>query len=84
MFTDTSILTYEIKLKNVFEDFFKHKHFFDFSEHRPALFDKTNKKVPGKMKDEFKGIPINKFIGLNHKCTVHFLMMIQMLTQPKE
>ena len=71
MFTDTGSLTYEIKLKNVFEEFFKHKHLFDFSEHRPALFDKTNKKVLGKTKDEFKGIPINKFIGLKSQmyCT---------------
>ena len=29
-----------------------------------SFFDETNKKVPGKMKDEFKGTSINKFIGL--------------------
>ena len=28
------------------------------------FFHPTNKKVIGKMKDEFKGTPINKFIGL--------------------
>ena len=31
------------------------------------FFDSINKKVIGKMKDEFKGIPINKFTGLKTK-----------------
>ena len=33
LFTDTDSLTYEIKLKEVYEEFFKHKHFFDFSNY---------------------------------------------------
>ena len=33
LFTDTDSLTYEIKSKDVYEEFFKHKHFFDFSNH---------------------------------------------------
>ena len=28
------------------------------------FFDPTNKRVIGKKKDKFKGIPINKFLGL--------------------
>ena len=33
LFTDTDILTYEIKSEDVYEQFFKHKHLFDFSNH---------------------------------------------------
>ena len=29
-----------------------------------SFFDPANKRVIGKMKDKFKGIPVNKFIGL--------------------
>ena len=29
------------------------------------LYDNQNKMVVGKMKDEYKGTPINKFVGLN-------------------
>ena len=36
------------------------------------------------MKDEFKGIPINKSIGLKSKMYCIVLMMIQKLTQQKE
>ena len=31
LFTDTDSLTYEIKSGDVYEEFFKHKHLFDFS-----------------------------------------------------
>ena len=33
LFTDTNILIYEIKSENVYEDFFKHKHLFDFNNY---------------------------------------------------
>ena len=33
LFTDTDSLTYEIKPKNVYEEFFKHKDLFDFSNY---------------------------------------------------
>ena len=49
---------------SLYEELFKYKHLFDFSEYKLNFFDSTNEKVIGKMKDEFKGIPINKFIGL--------------------
>ena len=32
-FTDTNSLTYEIKSEDVYEEFFEHKHFFDFSNY---------------------------------------------------
>ena len=30
LFTDKDCLTYEIKSEDVYEEFFKHKHLFDF------------------------------------------------------
>ena len=65
LFTDTDSFTYEIKSKyDVYEKFFKRKHLFDFSEYQSKFFDATNKKTIGKMKDEYKGILINEFVGL--------------------
>ena len=53
LFTDTDSLSYEIKSKNVYEEFFKWKDLFDFSNHPKVskFFDETNKKIV-KMKDE--------------------------------
>ena len=85
LLTDTDSLTLtEIKSKDVYEELVKHNHLFDFSEHRPEFFEKTKKNVSGKMKDEFKGVPINKFIGLKWKMIVLLLMMIQKLTKQKK
>ena len=66
LFTNTDTFTYEIKSEDVYEEFFKYKHLFDLSNYPkdPKFFDLANKMVIGKMKDEFKRIPINKFIGL--------------------
>ena len=53
LFTDTDSLTYEIKSEDVYEEFFKDKHLFDFSNYPKDLkfFDATNKKVIAKMKE---------------------------------
>ena len=40
---------------------------FDFSEYQSNFFDPTNKRVISKMKDEFKRIRSNRFIGLKSK-----------------
>ena len=58
LFTGTDSLTYEIKSKNVYGEFFKWKDLFDFSNYSKdsKFFNETNKKVVGKMKDEFGGI----------------------------
>ena len=52
------------KKKNVYEKFFKYKDLVDFIEYKSKFFDSTIKKVIAKMKEEFKGIPINKFTVL--------------------
>ena len=69
LFTDTDSLTYEIKSENVYEEFFKWKDLFDFSNcsKDSKFFDDTNKKVIGKMKDEYGGVIIDQFIGLKSK-----------------
>ena len=69
LFTDTDSLTYEIKSENVYEEFFKWKDLFDFSNYSKdsKFFDETNKKVIGKMKDESEGKIIDEFVGLKSK-----------------
>ena len=69
LFTDTDSLTYEIKSENVYEEFFKWKNLFDFSNYSKdsEFFDDDNKNFIGKMKDEFGGIIIDEFIGLKSK-----------------
>ena len=66
LFTDTDSLTYEIKSEDVYEEFLKHNHLFDFSNFsKDSKFsDSQYKMVVGKMKVELKGIPIKKFVGL--------------------
>ena len=69
LFTDTDSLTYEIEAKDVYQDFWNNKDRFDNSDYpeNSPYFDKTNKKVIGKFKDEAAGIPITEFIGLRSK-----------------
>ena len=69
LFIDTDSLTYEIKSENVYEDFFKWKELFNVSNYSKGskFFDNANKKVMGKMKDEYGGVIIDQFIGLKSK-----------------
>ena len=69
LFTDTDSLTYEIEAKDVYQDFWNDKHKFDNSDYPKdsPYYDKTNKKVIGKFKDEAAGIPIYEFVGLRSK-----------------
>ena len=69
LFTDTDSLTYEIEAKDVYKDLFKDKYKFDNSDYPKdsPYYDKTNKKVIGKFKDEAAGIPIYEFVGLRSK-----------------
>ena len=79
LFTDTDSLTYEIKSEDVYEEFVKWKDLFDFRNYSKdsKFFDQTNKKVIGKMKDEFAGIIVDKFIGSNSKMYSIKKMMIK-------
>ena len=47
LFTDTDSLVYEIKSENIYEEFFKWKDLFDFSNYSKdsIFYDDTNKKV---------------------------------------
>ena len=66
LFTDTDSLTYEIEAEDVYQDFWNVKDKFDNSDYPKSspYFDKTNKKVIGKFKDEAAGVPICEFVGL--------------------
>ena len=66
---DTDSLIYEIKSENIYEKFFKWKYLFDFSScsKDSKNFHCTNKKIIGKMKDEFSGVIIDEFVGLKSK-----------------
>ena len=61
LFTDTDSLAYEISSEDVYEQCFKDRRkLFDFSGYPidSKYYDSTNKKVLGKMKDEFNGVKI--------------------------
>ena len=73
LFTDTDSLNHEIKSEDVYEEFFKHKHLFDFSNYPKdsKFFDETNKNVIGKIKDESEGKTIDALVGLKSKmCSI--------------
>ena len=69
LFTDIDSLVYEIKGEDVYEVSYSDKYLFDFSNYpvNSKYYDPTNGSVLGKMKDEFKGVPISEFIGLKSK-----------------
>ena len=86
LFTDTDSLTDEIKSENGYENFFKWKNLFDFSNYSKDLtfFDETNKKVIGKMKDEFVGVIVIEFVGLKSKMYSIKQLMVKNIIQQKE
>ena len=54
---------------DVYQDFYEDKILFGFSNYSrdSKFFDPVNKRVIGKMKNEFKGGIISEFIGLKSK-----------------
>ena len=69
LFTDTDSLTYEIEAEDVYKDFWNDKDKFDNSNYPESspFYDKTNKKVLGKFKNECSSIPMTEFVGLRSK-----------------
>ena len=69
LFTDIDSLVYEIRVGNVYEQCFKDKELFDFSGYSKdsMYYDDTNKKVLGKMKDEFNRNKFDECVGLKSK-----------------
>ena len=69
LLTYTDSLTFEIKSEDVYEEFFKHKYLFDFSNYPKdsKFFYQANKKVIGRMKDKSEGKIIDEFVGLKSK-----------------
>ena len=86
LFTHTDSLTCEIKSKDVYEEFFKWKDLFDFSNYSKdsKFFNETNQKVIGKMKDEFGGVIIIEFVGLKSKMYSIKKLMVKNIMQQKE
>ena len=68
LFTDTDSLCYEID-GDFYEIVHQHKEFFDLNNQPKdsKYYCNDNKKVPGKMKDEYGGTHIYEFIGLKSK-----------------
>ncbi|KAK3108822.1 hypothetical protein FSP39_016459 [Pinctada imbricata] len=68
-FTDTDSLCYDIRTEDVYADMQENKDLFDLSEYPKdhPLYDITNKKVIGKMKDECEGNVMREFVGLKPK-----------------
>ena len=86
LFTDTDGLTYETKSEDVYEEFFKHKHSFDFSNYPKDSknFNETDKKVIGKMKNEFGRVIVGKFVGLKSKMYSIKKLMVKNVIKQKE
>ena len=71
LFTDTDSLVYDIKTEDVYEDFYKDKNLFDFSDYplNSKFFDPAYKNFIGKIKDELKGKKKMSLLNLSQKCT---------------
>ena len=69
LLTDTDSLVYGTRGGNVYDQYFKDEHLLDFSGYPKdsVYYEDSNKKVLGKMKDEFNDVRINEFVGLKSK-----------------
>ena len=69
MLADTHSFVHKIEVENVYEDFYKNKELFDFSNNPKdsKYYNNENDLVVGKMKDEKCGVPIKGFVGLESK-----------------
>ena len=69
LYTDTDSLLVSIKTPNIYKDMQESKDEYDFSDYPKdhPLYDESNKKVIGKMKDVCAGTPIAEYVGLRPK-----------------
>ena len=69
VYTDTDSYVIKVETDDLYEDFKDINDYMDFSGYPPEHpnYDKTNKKVLGKFKDEMNGKIITHFIGLKPK-----------------
>ena len=86
LFTNTDSLAYEIKSKNIDEEFFKWKDLFDFSNYSKdsKFYDESNKNVIGKMKNEMGVVIIDEFIGLKSNMYAIKKLMVEKPILQKE
>jgi len=70
LYMDTDSFVFNIYTKDVYEDLKELSHIMDFSEYPTdhPLYDVTNKKIVGKMKDELSGDIMTEFIAIRSKC----------------
>ena len=65
LFTDNDSLMYDIKTKDVYEDFSNDKEMFGYSNYSTwSKYYDSHKLVVGRMKDETAGDAIKEFVGL--------------------
>lgn len=70
LMTDNDSPMYEISdISDLYETLHEDRHLFDLSNYPidHPIYDATNKKTPGKFKDELGGKIIQEFIGLRPK-----------------
>ena len=69
LYTDTDSLLLEIETEDVYEDILEDFDEYDTSDYPKdhKLHSLKNKKVLGKMKDEFAGKPVEEYVGLRPK-----------------
>ncbi|GFR75259.1 hypothetical protein ElyMa_002183000 [Elysia marginata] len=69
LYTDTDSLLLEIQMEDVYRDMGRRADLYDTSDYPKdhPLYNTTNKKVLGKMKDECTGRAIEEYVGLRPK-----------------
>ena len=85
LYTDTDLLLVDTKTKDVYKDKSETKDECDFSDYPTdhRLYDETNKKVIGKLKDECAGAAIAEYIGLRPKLYSVFRTDEQLIKKTK-
>ena len=76
LFTDTDCLCYELHQKNSYKKMYKYNELFDLSSFPVSskYCCSDNKKVVGKMKDEYGGKSILKFVGETKRAQIKVTM----------